>query len=740
MQRRQYIRIRDNLTPRGARVYPVNPGRSQVLGDPAYPSLASLPAPVDVAAVLLRDPLPAVADCVAAGAKFAIVMSADYGDAEGTEASAAEEPSQRRLRELASGATRVIGPNTAIQVFENWRRDLPGQRLAVVTHSGHLGRPIVQAETMGIPIEAWIALGNEVDVEWADAVHYFAGVPSVGAIASYVEGFGDGRTLMSAADAAARAGVPLICIKVGRSEAGRSVALSHTGHLTGSDAVYDAVFEQYGVIRVDDIDELVEIAGLFCHARLPEGGKAAGSGRRVAVYGLSGAVAAHAVDMCAAGGLRVERFTQPTIDAIAGLLPPYLRRDNPVDAGGVITLTADNLTLMNLMRDDPNADMLFVPIVGPEAPFTDAVARDAIELHRSGGKPVIVAWTSAARDCGAYRDVCAAGVPLFHSFGAAVRGMAELSRWTAFRAAYRTPAVELPESRAEVADQARRLLATGQVLSEVDSGLLLSLYGIPVVTGQVVTSARAAWRAAQDLGAPAVVLKAVSAVIGHKSDLGLVLTGLRGQSGIVSGYQRLMARAREVAPAGRLDGVLVQPMIDGVVAEVILGLSRQPPFGLTITYGLGGVITELFADVAHAVPPLDRRHVAAMIAKTRSSALLRGFRGSEPGDVEALTDAILALARLAVDLGEDIAELDINPLLVRAAGAGVVAVDALIVPAAGSGQGLPVADHQGRNERALAQRGPGDASRSRGHARGWSLPAGRNSGKRTRSRQWPTCR
>jgi len=206
------------------------------------------------------------------------------------------------VTELARGGTRIIGPNTNLNFFEPWRRDLPGKRLAIVTQSGFQGRPISQGEVYGIPIQAWATLGNEADLEWADFVKYFAELPDTGAIATYVEGFKNGQTMMAAAGIAAARGVPIVAIKVGRSDAGQQMALSHTGHLTGSDAVHEAAFAQAGVIRVDDHDEAIEIAGMFCHAP-----RLAGTDG-VAIYAMSGGTAAHAVDLCEAYGVPVPRL------------------------------------------------------------------------------------------------------------------------------------------------------------------------------------------------------------------------------------------------------------------------------------------------------------------------------------------------------------------------------------------------------------------------------------------------
>jgi acyl-CoA synthetase (NDP forming) len=666
--RNQWIQVRDRLGARGARVVPVHPTKSEILGSPAYPSVLDVPGEVDVAVVLVRDPLPALEECLRKGVRFAFVFSAGFGEV-GTEAG---DLAEATLRELASGPMRVIGPNTNLNFYEPWKTGLPGRSLAVVTQSGFQGRPLVQGEVLGIPIHTWATVGNETDIEWSDFVAHLVAQPEVGAVAAYVEGFANGRTLQLAADAAARARTPIICIKVGRSEQGRAMAQAHTGHLTGADAVHDAVFEQYGILRVDDIDEAVEIAGMFCHTDLVPG---VGG---VAIYAMSGGTAAHVADLCGVFGVPVPTFAAETVERLGELLPWYLRKDNPVDSGGVITATPANREVLRAMLDDPAVEVLFAPITGVFPGMSDALAADLIALHKEGGKPVVAAWTSPLRDNDAYRALCEAGVPLFHSLTGAVKGLSALGRWSTFTRDYRSPFDDAPIAASSARPVAQALLRGGGTLNEVSSKELLAAYDIPTVAEVVATSEDAAAKAAATLGLP-VVAKVLSADILHKSDLGLVAVGLRTEQEVREAYRALMARAADAAPAARLDGIVVQSMVQGAVVEAILGLSHQHPFGPVVLVGLGGVLTEVYADVGFLVPPFDEAHARRVIGGLKAAALLRGVRGRPSGDVDALVAAVMNLQRLAQEVGDDVLELDINPLLVLPEGQGVVAVDALVV-------------------------------------------------------------
>ena len=450
------------------------------------------------------------------------------------------------------------------------------------------------------------------------------------------------------------------------------MAQAHTGHLTGSDAVHDAVFAQFGVVRVDDLDEVIEISGMFCHS----GVLAPGSGGGVAIYAMSGGTASHMVDLCAAAGLSVPRLEERTIEALGEYIPWFLRKDNPVDSGGAIVALPAGRAVLEIMYQDANTDVLLAPITGVFPGMSDALAKDLIDLHQRGGKPIIAVWSSPLRDDSAYRALCDAGVPLFHSFGAAVRGIKALVDFSAFVAELTDPFVEIPAARSDAARRTEKMLTAG-TRDEVESKQVLAAYGIPTVAELVATTPAEAVAAAAKVGFP-VVMKVLSPDIGHKSDMGLVEVGVDSPDAVERTYARLMDSARRQCPEAHLRGVVVQPKIGGAVAEAILGLSQQAPFGPTILFGLGGIFTEVFEDVAFRVPPFTRRSARAMVEEIKGAALLHGVRGRPAGDIEALVEAIMSFQRLALEIGDQIAELDVNPLLVLPVGQGVVAVDALV--------------------------------------------------------------
>jgi acyl-CoA synthetase (NDP forming) len=602
---------------------------------------------------------------------MAVVFAAGFAET-GTEQGLANAAA---LEKLGSGPLRILGPNTNLNIFSTWRDDIAGKKLAVVTQSGMQGRPIVQGENLGIAIGSWATIGNEADLEFADFAAYYARQEETGAIAGYVEGFKNGRTLMLAAEVAAQHKTPIIVIKVGRSEQGAKMAQAHTGHLTGSDGVHDAVFEQSGIIRVDDIDELVEISGLFCHSQLLDKGALGG----VALYAMSGGTASHVVDLCAANGVEVPRLQERTIEALGEHIPWFLRKDNPVDTGGAITALPAGRAVLEILLEDKNTDILLAPITGVFAGMSDALAKDLIELHKTAKKTIVVVWSSPLRDDDAYRALVASGIPLFHSYSGAVRGIRAYVDFSKFVHAKHPAISALPKKPSLRAEKAKAIITGHAQIDEYKAKQILSLYGIPVLEEVVVTDANEAAKIGVQMGG-ALVAKILSPDIAHKSDLGLVRLGLRTPKEIEEAVTQILKSAKAQAPRARIEGVVIAPQIDDAVAEVLLGVTHQHPFGPTITYGLGGIFTEVFADVGFLVPPFDEEMVRMIIAITKSARLIAGVRGKPAGDLDALISTVLSLQTVVLELGSIVSEIDINPILVRPNGLGVVAVDALIVP------------------------------------------------------------
>ncbi|WP_326658822.1 acetate--CoA ligase family protein [Streptomyces sp. NBC_00385] len=650
----------------GARLYPVHPTRESVFGRACAPSVADLPEQVDLAVLLVGDPLPVIEELAQAKVKFAVAFASGFAET-GAEGAAAQA---RLAAAVERSGLRLLGPNTNLNAFEEFRDDLDGPAIALITQSGHQGRPVYTLQELGVRLSHWAPTGNEADLETSDFIAYFSQRPEVGAIACYVEGLKDGRSFLLAADRAARAGVPVVAVKVGRTETGARMAASHTGKLTGADQVVDAAMRQFGVIRVDGLDELQDTAALLARARKP-------LADGVVVYSISGGTGAHFSDLATEAGLSIPVLSEAKQAELHTWIPSYLNVANPVDNGGHPVGDWRGRKIIDAILADPEVGVLICPITGPFPPMSDRLAQDLVDAAEATDKLVCVIWGSPVGTEEAYRTTLlgSSRVATFRTFGNCITAVKAYLDHHRFTASYRSPFDEAPRTPSPSFRKAQALMRPGHQLSEHAAKQLLRAYGIRVPREQLVTSAAAAVRAAGLVGYP-VVMKASGARLAHKTELGLVKVGLTSASQVRDAYRELtdIARYEDI----ELDGILVCQMVERGV-EMMVGVTQDALFGPTVTVGLGGVLVEVLHDAAVRVPPFGEDQARAMLGELRGRALLEGVRGGAPVDVDALVEVVLRVQRMALELGDDLSELDINPLMVLGRGQGAVALDALAV-------------------------------------------------------------
>ncbi|MGW2991273.1 acetate--CoA ligase family protein [Streptomyces sp. NPDC001193] len=650
----------------GARIHPVHPTRPAVFGVACHASVADLPEQVDLAVLLVGDPLPVIEELAEAKVKFAVAFASGFAET-GDEGAAAQE---RLAAAVRRSGLRLLGPNTNLNAFEEFREDLDGPAIALITQSGHQGRPVYTLQELGIRLSHWAPTGNEADLETSDFISYFAERPEVGAIACYVEGLKDGRQFLLAADRAARNGVPVVAVKVGRTETGARMAASHTGKLTGADTVVDAAMRQFGVIRVDGLDELQDTAALLARARKP-------LADGVVVYSISGGTGAHFSDLATEAGLTLPTLSQAKQQELHQWIPEYLNVANPVDNGGHPVGDWRGRKIIDAILADPSVGVLICPITGPFPPMSDRLAQDLVDAAEQSDKLICVVWGSPVGTEEAYRTTLlgSSRVATFRTFGNCITAVRAYLGHHRFTSAYRSPFEDAPRTPSPSYRKAQALMRPGQQLSEHAAKQLLRAYGIRVPREQLVTSAAAAVRAAGLVGYP-VVMKASGPQLAHKTELGLVKIGLTSASQIRDAYRELTDIARyENVP---LDGILVCQMVERGV-EMVVGVTQDELFGPTVTVGLGGVLVEVLHDAAVRVPPFGEDQARAMLTELRGHALLEGVRGAPPADVDALVEVVLRVQRMALELGGVLSELDINPLMVLPRGQGAVALDALAI-------------------------------------------------------------
>ena len=460
---------------------------------------------------------------------------------------------------------------------------------------------------------------------------------------------------------------PVVCIKIGRTEAGTAMAGSHTGHLTGSDAVIDGLFAQHAVIRVDDMDQLIDTAALFAKV-------SAGNGPRAAIYGMSGGATTLMAELAQQYGVPIPALSSATIAELAGLLPTYLHVSNPVDNGMQFVMAApaeQRQRVLDLMADDPNIDVIMTSVNDAESPFTATFIDDLITFRQRHPVPVLCAWATPRTDSVAMRALVDAGIPVFRSAGACMQAWQRFCAYQTKRGSFR----DRPTSdRSESAHVERILSGPVQVLGSDDTNALLAEFGVPISRGVVVSDRDQAGKTAEMVGLP-VAMKISSPDFPHKSDAGLVRLNVDSEAAALIVYDELVARAHEVDATAEIEGVLIQRQLSGT--ELIVGVTLDPTLGPAVLVGFGGIFTEVMSDSAVRPLPLDRADVEEMLRSLRGFPILAGARGRPAADLEQIIDFVESVALLAGACGGRLRELDLNPVLVTADA--VIAVDALVI-------------------------------------------------------------
>ena len=662
-------------------IYPIHPRRTEAFGLPCYPALASVPGPVDCAVVAVNreNSVRVMEEIAAAGIKAAVVYASGF--AEGGPAGMAL---QRRLSAVAGEAgIAVCGPNCMGLLYIPSGAMLTGYHVpplmepgpvAAVVQSGSVFYSLIH-NTRDVRFNYVVSSGNEAASDLCEYLEAVLADPETRVVTLFAEGIRRPERFLELVAQAHAHEVPVVVLKVGRTAQGARFAVAHTGALAGSDAVFDAVCRARGVVRVQDIDELLEAAGAFARlTRLP-----AGDG--VAAVTDSGGERTMLTDMAAELGIRLPALAPETRAALSEVLPFPESISNPLDAWGVGDFRVAYPQCLQILARDPAVDVVALATDTVNGSPTSAGYADAvIATSRVTEKPVVLLSNiSSGQDPPSVARVQEAGVPVLRGSVTGLRVLKGLTELGRFRR--RPPAAPhvspLPpgELAALRADLAARLERGETVLDEYASKAILARYGVPTAPERLVHSREAAERAFAALDGP-VALKVCSARLPHKTEAGAVALDLTDAAAAGSAYATLAARFADL-DEGQGVPVLVQEMVRGGL-ETIAGLSRDPQWGPVIAFGLGGVLVEILQDAQLALPPLDADGAEEMLSRIAAAPLLRGYRGTPPRDRAALRRALLGLSRLALDLGDLVAEVDVNPLLALPEGQGAQAVDALV--------------------------------------------------------------
>jgi acetyltransferase len=681
--------VMENLRGFNGPVFPVNPKRTTILGRPAFPNIAAVRAAVDLAVIVTpAATVPGViGECAAAGIRSAIVISAGFKEV----GPAGAELERQILARARPAGMRIIGPNCLgvmtprLGFNATFAAALarPGH-VAFLSQSGALCTAILDwsfRENVGF--SAFVSVGSMLDVGWGDLLYHLADDPYTHSIVCYMESVGDARRFLSAAREVAYT-KPVIVIKVGRTEAAARAAASHTGSLTGSDAVLDAAFRRVGVLRVNTIGELFNMAELLAKQPRP-------AGPRLAIVTNAGGPGALATDRLVTSGGQLAPLGEPTLQALNQLLPLHWSHGNPVDVLGDAD-AARYAGAVGIVAQDANADGLLV-ILTPQA-MTDATGTaEAMKPFAHTGKPLLTSWMGGASLDPARAALNDAGIPTYDYPDTAARAFALMWRYSEnLRQIYETPALrpdaDAPVDPAEARAIIQRVRAAGRtLLTEFESKQLLAAHGLPTVETHIAHSEAEAVALAEKTGFP-VALKLHSETLTHKTDVGGVQLNIRTAAGVRHSWHAIQKAVSERAGAAHFLGVTVQPMVPRQGYELILGSSVDPQFGPVLLFGAGGQLVEVMKDSALALPPLNATLARRLMEQTKVFTALQGVRGRAPVDLEALAQVLVRFSQLVVEHPR-IAEIDINPLL--AAPGRLLVLDARVVlhPAAVPDADLP---------------------------------------------------
>ncbi len=656
------------------RIFPVNRSADTIEGLKCYPDLEAIGETPELVIVIVpaKFVLDVMEQCVKVGTKAVIIITAGFKEV-GAEGKKLEEEVVRVARR---GQIRVIGPNclgvivTATKLNASFGGDLPAAgSTGYLSQSGALLAAILDmAKANGIGFSSLFSIGNKADVDELDLIEALAKDPNTKVIAGYLESIGDGNAFVRAAEQISHE-KPILLMKSGGTAAGAKAASSHTGSLAGSETAYECMFARAGIIRCESITQQFDFAQAFANQPLPKGPS-------VAILTNAGGAGIMAADAVERLGLTFANPSQQTIDKLAANLPPAANFHNPFDVLG--DALADRYEYaLDVILDDPNVDAVLV-LLTPQAmteagPTAEAIVRKAREKP---DKPILACFMGAEKVADGVKVFREANIPQYESPESAVatiRAMADYVRW---RARPERVVKLFPVNRRKVESIIERHLRRDLMeIGEAESKEILEAYGFATPKGSIATTADQAANIAQQLGYP-VVLKIWSPDILHKSDVGGVKVGLKTDQEVKDAFDLMMYRIPKKKPDADILGVLVQEMCASG-REVILGMNRDPQFGPMMMFGMGGIMVEVLKDVSFYLAPLTGQEAKQMLMSTKTYQILKGVRGQEGVDIEAIAEGLQRLSQLVTEFPQ-IKEMDINPYVVGRPGTTPIAVDARI--------------------------------------------------------------
>ncbi len=668
----------------GGKIYPVNPKYREVLGLRCYSSILEIDGEIDCAAIQIpaEGVLEVVHQCAEKNIKAVAINTAGFGE---THSEAGESFQKELVRIAGEAQIRVCGPNcmglvspcnrAAIYFFNlaNVAREVAPGPLGIISQSGSLMMAILHSGTLaGASFSHLISSGNEAVLELSNYLDYMVEDPHTRVIGLIVEGFRDTENLKRVANAALEREKPIIVLKIGRSRKGEESTLAHTGALAGADAAYEAFFKKFGWIRVGDVDDFLTTAIAFTKRQFPQG-------RRLAVLGSSGGTTALCADLCEEFGLELPDLDPQTAKEIKLALPEFISAKNPLDMGPPSGESAK--IVQKCVRILPDSGLFDMVVTVSSQGGLGSLDRHkaAAEVAREKSIPfATILASSEPLAPEAQKSAREDDSLLLQDLRRGLRAVRRLADYSDFKNKDHRDAETSVAAPREALLEAKRFLAEKKILGERQAKELLSLYDICVAREELALNLQEALAAAAGIGYP-VALKIESPDILHKTEAGGVFLGIRDPQELERAYRQLNEAVNQRLPQAKINGVLVQEMVEGGI-ELILGIHHDRQFGPLLLCGFGGILAELLRDTTMRLCPVSESDAREMVSELRAVSVLTGYRGAARRDLESVIAVILSLSRLACDLMPAMIQtVDINPLAVFSAGQGAKVVDALVV-------------------------------------------------------------
>ena len=666
-------------------LYPVNPKAKSIASVRAYPDIQDIPDPIELAIIILppRFAETAIEHAIAKGVKAVVIVSAGFKEVGGEgleiERRIVTMCREAGVRVVGPNCLGVINPNADVRLNASFSSRMPtAGNISFISQSGALCTAVLDfAADKDFGFSKFVSIGNKADVDELDLLRYFHADPETEVIMLYIEELQRGPEFIEVVKEITGGDrpTPVLAIKSGRTSAGAQAAASHTGSLAGSEAVYDAIFSQSGIIRVESINELFDFGTAFAYKNESALGKMRRKvplGNRVAIVTNAGGPGIVATDMTVTSGLELAKFNEETVEVLKSHLPETANFNNPVDVIGDAAQDRYENALSAVIKDE-GVDGALV-ILTPQS-MTNAIgtAEAIVRIARRSHKPILCCFMGIIDVSAGVKYLQEHGVPVYRfpesaakTFGALYRYSRWLNRQHLAPFAVKHDKQRAEEIIAEALDQDKTYLG------EIGGTELLKCYGFNVLPTVLTTSAQMAGDEAEKMGYP-VVMKIVSPQIIHKSDAGGVIVGPDSRDAVMNAYETIVNNAKAYSPDADITGVLVQRLAPKG-HEVILGMTRYPIFGPLIMFGIGGIFVEVFQDVAFRLAPLTRNGARNMVRSIKGHKLLCGYRGAPKTDIATIERMLVGLSDLVLDHPE-IRELDINPLLVHPEGEGVTVAD-----------------------------------------------------------------